>query len=119
MDNNSPLLFIDSTSAEYLANPKTRIATKHRTLTYDYFLKERITKCPHCEHEGVHIHKNKTILLKQDSTGYKSMYTIIHIVVPSAESLPSTQYLSDAGTHTIPLTSKLRFSTTLKTTAYL
>jgi len=78
LDNNTPTLFIDSTSTEYLAKPETKKAANHRTLTYDYFLKERITECPHCGHVGVHIHKNKTILLKHASTGLDRIQINVH-----------------------------------------
>lgn len=68
MDNNTPLLFIDSPSPEYLANPSVHNYGTYRTLTYDYHLPSRITKCPHCGHEGLHVHKNLELTLKHVST---------------------------------------------------
>jgi transposase len=68
MDDNTPSLFIDSPSPEYLANPEKHEYETYRTLTYDYCLPTRITKCPHCGHEGLHVHKNLEITLKHAST---------------------------------------------------
>lgn len=78
MDNNTPSLFIDSPSAEYLANPEIKTCTKSRTITYDYCLPDRVQKCPHCGHAGLHIHKNKTILLKHASTFVDKIQIRIH-----------------------------------------
>ncbi len=67
MDSNIPSLFIDSPSPEYLANPTVHNHGTYRTRSYDYMLPKQITKCPHCGHEKLHIHKNLKMTLKHAS----------------------------------------------------
>lgn len=67
MNSSTPSLFIDSTSLNYLTQPETEYVKGSRIITYDYTLPDRITKCPYCSHEGIHIHKNKETIVKHAS----------------------------------------------------
>ena len=67
MNINTPSLFIDSTSLNYLTQPEVEYVKGSRIITYDYTLPDRITKCPYCGHEGIHIHKRKETILKHAS----------------------------------------------------
>ena len=47
MDINTPSLFIDSTSLNYLTQPEVEYVKGSRIISYDYTLPDRITKCPY------------------------------------------------------------------------
>ncbi len=67
MNDNTSSLFIDSTSLNYLTQLEVEYVKGSRIITYDYTLSGRITKCPHCGHEGIHMHKRKETVLKHAS----------------------------------------------------